>query len=867
MKRNPQKDKALRLYTRLSDVDGDLILDSTIPVHTPPAVVRHPRWEAFKSYFSRPWAASVAASAVLLALVIAALVAAGLTDDPTTTPSPHGSTPSEQSPVAENPVAPTMENAAALRKGMSFAELVALMGSGYTADGDGSSYTFTLDTGEALTVSVAPNGEGETTVTGFTWLGGTAEEVNPLALPSDILQMMQTYATDKVIPVYTMTSFISAYGKLIRPAIEKVLEDAELHYLCMSEDGETALLNEEGHGMGGNSLNRDYYSLLDNAPALFDESVRIKTYYPILTSQELWAVYFSTSVGDYILYLHGEGLSSVAEGEETADDPVPYLMPVAAFHSFARGVVNDQTSNHGVEWLFSTSRMEAIEPYRIDGEGYAKPVNLATPEAAARVEVGMETDFSGLSLIQLLGNGLATADQRSAGLYYWELTDGRGLIVSTKITESYSGRSPVYEVSVVLYTDSADVLYEIGTLSTATVSLLRKDMSLGAVNAMLSNVYSTYTSNDFIWNEDGLVYTCACAWNEYQTGGTVPTTEYTLDTYTLSTRSVAKTLEEIQVGVSFADVVARLGDCRDGHEVDYFGGTGLQGYHFWALPNGRYLAAYIGYDIPEQTDPYGINMEYHFNMSVMHLLWLDSAAEIEAIGTPSLSHAELVETGMKEVLVKTLMGDPTVHVENLFSVWEWEEAGKTRYLTVYWKENTPVGLHQNFLTVADCTVSDTPVETPADKTPSEADAAAVTLGMTAKELLLLMGSQTKVSVSVDAALYIWTLPDGRAFCVLTEGDQEHADQPLRVVTRVFYRNSYDEVFETSPEQLEEIQVGMSLATVYALLGSDPCKISYTESTTWSTTVGAWWDIVVEWELREHPETGLKRVYASSVTIQ
>ena len=160
--------------------------------------------------------------------------------------------------------------------------------------------------------------------------------------------------------------------------------------------------------------------------------------------------------------------------------------------------------------------------------------------------------------------------------------------------------------------------------------------------------------------------------------------------------TIEEVVGEIKLGSSFADIVARLGPCRDGHEVDYFGGTDKHGYHFWTLPDGRCLAAYMGYDIPALTDPLGLNFERHFNMTIMHLLYPDSPNSAGIIGTPGLSMAAEVQTGMKEQLVKALMGNPTATVEGLQSVWEWTEGGKTYTLTAYWKDNAPVGFHRNF---------------------------------------------------------------------------------------------------------------------------------------------------------------------------
>ena len=62
-----------------------------------------------------------------------------------------------------------MDAAATLHRGMSLSELFAVMGKDYTEEN--GVYTFTLETGEGLTVSTSPGEGGETTVTGFEWLG------------------------------------------------------------------------------------------------------------------------------------------------------------------------------------------------------------------------------------------------------------------------------------------------------------------------------------------------------------------------------------------------------------------------------------------------------------------------------------------------------------------------------------------------------------------------------------------------------------------------------------------------------------------------------------------------------------------------
>ena len=153
-------------------------------------------------------------------------------------------------------------------------------------------------------------------------------------------------------------------------------------------------------------------------------------------AMEQGAVYFCTSIGDYILYLHREGLPFIPEGAEVAYAE-PYLMPVIEFHKFAYGLV-DKSAMLGIGWDFTEERMAAIEPYRMDAEGYRKPVNLATPEAVAEVKTDMEHS----AVEALLGTCLRCAAEntfslssyartsivlptyyKEEGLHYWELTD------------------------------------------------------------------------------------------------------------------------------------------------------------------------------------------------------------------------------------------------------------------------------------------------------------------------------------------------------------------------------------------------------------------------------------------------------------
>lgn len=880
-------DKDLRLYASLSDVDSDLILDSTIPLR-PVSVPSTKKTEqpSFWAFLCRPQNASVALAALLLTLTVVALLITGITNGPRTEPPPHGTHTTPTDPIG-SVNSPTVEDAAALRKGMSFTELISLMGNDYTQEG--TRYTFTLDTGEQLAVDTEYiyGGTVGSRVTGFEWLGSAGETYNPMGVPAEILQKVQDYATDRVIPVYAMSSLIGQYDSATPPTLDEILKDAEVRYLRTGADGQTLLLDAEGAKIKGSF---SAAAFMDDVSALFDESVRVKAYYPIITSSERGAVYFCTSIGDYILYLHGEVFTLVPEGSEpTPADPIPYLMPAAKFHEFAYGVVSDQYPHYGIRWMFFDKRMAAIEPYKMTAEGYRKPVNIATPEAAEQIKVGDRvTDLTETLGVcrRCAGSRALYYDKESgeyilptplpAGLHYWELTDGSGLVIygdtGTSVTDESS--SVVYLDFHITYKERVDaaVLDDMGTPTLKTCALIAEGMEKSVVFAILGEPltfnWSAENSN-FVWKwmEDGQAHTLRVYWS----GGygdsdlTVASTEY-------SVTSVEEALEEIRVGSSFADIVARLGPCRDGHEVDYWGGTSPNGYHFWELPDGRWLAAYVGYDIPILSDPFGMTIENHFNMSVMQILWLDSEAEIEAIGTPSLSRAQCIEAGMKPAVVRALMGEPTATISTLASMWEWSEDGKTYTCTVYLQNNRPEGLFKNFDSVYRCEITEGPLTSLPipDKDPTPEDAARVTEGMTASDLIKLMGSRVQRTTLVDAELYCWTLTDGRAFCVLAEGDLTCPMGNERVVTYTFYRGSMADVSVCTAENMEAVTEGMSLATVFALLGTELWDedYDYPSSLTvmWGTLDGAWWEITVTFEAVEYPETNRARAYASTVHI-
>ena len=876
-------DKDLRLYASLSDVDSQFILDSTIPLKAAPVpAAKKASKPTLWDYLRRPQYASVALAALLVTLTVVALLVTGITKGPQTEPPPHG--------IPTDPIgsikAPTTEDASALRKGMSLSELEALMGNNYTQEG--TRYTFTLDTGEQLTVSTAPNDGGEPTVTGFEWLGSAGKTYNPMGLPAEILQKVQDYATDTVIPVYAMSSLIGQYDSLTPPTLDEILKDAEVRYLRTSADGETALLDGEGHGAGGYTQD-EAFPFLEDVSALFDDSVRVKAYYPILTTRERGAVYFQTSIGDYILYLHGESLPLTPEGLIGTADAVPYLMPAAKFHEFAYGVVSDQKPDQGMSWTFSDKRMAVIESCKMTAADYRKPVNLATPEAAEQIKVGDKVT----SLDETLGACRCCTTARGlyldpksgeyilltplpAGLHYWELTDGSGLLIygDTEPILPDASSSMVYLHVIVSYKERVDVsvLDDMGTPTLGTCALITEGMERYVVHAILGEPLTfnwSEENSNFVWKwmEDGQAHTLRVYWS-----GGYSDSDLSVTSVEYSAMTVTEAVEDIQIGSSFADIVARLGPCRDGHEVDYWGGTSPNGYHFWELPDGRWLAAYIGYDIPILSDPFGMTIENHFNMSVMQILWLDSEAEIEAIGTPSLSRAQCIEAGMKPAVVRALMGEPTATISTLASMWEWSEDGKTYTCTVYLQNNRPEGLFNNFDSVYRCEITEGPLTSLPipDKDPTPEDAARVTEGMTASDLIKLMGSRVQRTTLVDAELYCWTLTDGRAFCVLAEGDLTCPIGNERVVTYTFYRGSMADVSVSTAESMEAVTEGMSLATVFALLGTEPWDEDYdypsSLTVTWGTPDGAWWEITVTFEAVEYPETNRSRAYVSSVYI-
>jgi hypothetical protein len=181
-----------------------------------------------------------------------------------------------------------------------------------------------------------------------------------------------------------------------------------------------------------------------------------------------------------------------------------------------------------------------------------------------------------------------------------------------------------------------------------------------------------------------------------------------------------------------------------------------------------------------------------------------------------------------------------------------------------------VGFHRNFNTVSRYELSAGTSSAPLipDKIPTLANAQVITEGMTASELLTIMGSNADAVTGVGYTYYIWTLSDGQAFCAVTEDDVMNADQSERIVTYTYFRDSVEEVAIPTPQNAETVTEGMSMATVYALLGNKHIYKEHISETdrTWYTPKGVWWDILVTFEAVEYPETNRSRAYAVSVYI-
>lgn len=866
-------DKDIRLYASLSDVDSQFILDSTIPLKAAPVP---PAKKASKptlwDYLRRPQYASVALAALLVTLTVVALLVTGITKGPQTEPPPHGIPTTD--PIGSVKI-PTAEDAAALRKGMNLSELVSLMGNDYTQEG--TRYTFTLDTGEQLTVSTAPSEAGETAVAGFEWLGSAGETYNPMGIPAEILQKVQEYATDRVIPVYTVPSLIGKYNQtLTLPSAEEVLEGAAPGYLRVSADGSTVTLDAEG---AETEVNVSADAFTEDISALFDESVRIKAYYPIATTlvAEGEAVYLQTSIGDYILYLHRE-FELVLAGEDLPA-PVPYLVPVGMFHEFAYGMV-DKSASYGIGWGFTEERMTVIEPYKMTAEGYWRPVNLATPEAAD----GVKTDMEHSAVVELLGPCLRCAseshiyaeddpmanyeDKALEGLHYWELTDGSGLILYClrKASVHYQGGNPPEYISSVPVNDviraeSAEVFDSLGTATPATFALLQEGRSKASVEALVGPSLESSLSSLWKCSEQGVVHTVSMTWRA-PTGYIGPT--YTrIKTIEYTTVPVAEAAQEIEMGMAAAHVFARLGTCLCGHQ----NGSAESRYHSWTLPDGRILSIYIGTDVPAWTSPLSQSvLPSTLPLIVMDILW-QVPDNHSPLGTPGLFMAEQVRGGMKEETILALLGQPTATAASLASAWEWNEDGKTYALTVYWNDNIPKGIFQNFKTVARCELTEGPLSIPIpEKEPSAADAASVTLGMSAVDVLKIMGSGNMTTLG-NATLYCWTLTDG-VFCAVAEPDPADPTQGERFVTYTFYRDSYEDVSAPTLENMRAVNEGMSAAQVVALLGQPNNTVSngWTVVGAWGTTSAAQMTIEVLFETVTNSESHTDRLHAKTVKL-
>lgn len=873
----PIRDKDLRLYQQVTNLDDDLILEAMTEPVTPSARrARGQRAEAIQRFFTHPMVASLAVSTVILSVLVAVLLATGAFDTPTVIEPPaHGSYPEETYP-SQLPQVPTAEGAASLHKGMSVADMEALLGKNYTVE-DGQ-YTFTLDTGEKLTVSTSPD---TSLLSGFIWQGETAKAVNPMNIPADILEKIQEYAADMVVPVYTMESLFAKYDRSDLPTADEVLEGAEIRYLRMSADGEITVTDEEGHSAGG-ALPAEGYELLQDLSVLFDTSVKVKAYYPILTPAEGGSVYFRTSIGDYVLYLHEA--TSTASDQSAAIEP--YLMPVVDFHLFAYGVVSQtQNGQAAVDTIVMNS---LTERYLITSDDYKKPVNRATPEAAAQVQEGM------LLPVYELGTCLRCAAEsfslssyarttvvlpthnKGKGLHYWELTDGTCLVINCIQTYDATLSSGPYRfwVSDILRLDSVEQVEAFGTPSLANYELLYEGMSRNLACTIMGDTItdfaSSHTEQYWGWVENEKTHIVTVSWKSVL-WDPIPynnVNKSITKSLVYESRDISQGAEEIELGMSFAAIVARVGNCLCGHTVDLFGGASRVGYHYWELPDGRCLAVYVGYNIPATSDAFEPVFSAHYNQSAMHILWLDDVEGRESVGTPSLRNVQNISYDLKQEVVLALMGQPKVTVGPWVSMWEWTEEGKTYTCTVYWKENAPAGLYDHFGTVIKCEVtegklSSLPIP---EKTPTPDETAQIREGMKASELLKALGSPDLHEPLGSSILYGWIMADGRVFCAVLENDVTETQITEPAVTYTFSRDSEEDVMIASVENVEEIREGMSAAVVYALLGTTE-QYNYMEDThTWITPIGVWWELTVQWETIRHPESGITRRYVASFTL-
>ena len=780
-------DKDLRLYARLSDVDSDLIQSSTIPE----AGVVLPQRLPLKRRILRTVAAALTLSCIVLALALSLMMDMDLFTPPAGDPSLSDSTtaPPHSTLVYGSP---TMENAATLRKGMSMTDVVAALGANCGVWG--TKYIYTLDSGEKLTVITESDGGGPLdfaykTVIGFSWSGDTAEAVNPLGVPKDVLQKLQDYATDKVIPVYTIPSLISRYRQGTLPTVTEVLEGAEVYYLRMSADGSTVTLDREGQTAEfsvGSSLD-----VLQDVTSVFDESVRIKAYYPILTTRERGAVYFRTSVGDYILYFHGENLPFVDEGGEEADDTVPYLIPSNMFRSFANRVT-DLSATMGIGWEFSEACMENIEHYRLTREGYQKPVNLATPEAAAQVEVGLRTGSYGSALTALLGNGLTTTSDRNNGIFYWELTDGRGFVVTTKIVESYSGAGDVSSVTSVAYFDSADMLEDLGQPSLANAALISEGVSLVVAEAVMGAhdhlLVSLSAPCVWTWEEGGLIHSLTVDWKLYTTEGEISLRMTDAKSVTLSKLSPSAAAARVKVGMTRDELVNLLG------KSDATAEQQAVGILYWKWDEGKSLFVYCRPEDTSRKDPPSV---------VASIVWLNSATILDRLGSPSYDAASLIVEGMSREAVTALMGKEISYSYSSgsqlsVSGWSLDHDGLPREFNVYYETVVTASL-QTEKRVLNVTLTELQ---PPDTKPIASLAQAIRIGMADVVVLNVMDSfPIEVYNYGDGFLYVWELNNGQFFGTVMEDLTPDDDGVIRLtVTMTLFCNSLEEMalFSSSP---------------------------------------------------------------------
>ena len=852
MKPKRPTDKELRLYASLSHVDGDLILDGVIPSAEAGKTVRASR----KGMLSRPWAASLVLCTVVIALAVSLMMDMGLFRDPATEPS-HSDTTRDvnRPPELDVPATPSMEAAATLHRGMSLSELFSVMGNSYTQDGH--RYTFTLSTGESLTVSTAPDEAGETAVTGFEWLGSAGETYNPMGIPAEILQKVQDYATDRVIPVYAMSSLIGQYDSTTPPTLDEILKDVELAYLRMAPDGETVIVNQDGVIRGGFPRGGDF-SLLTEVSALFDDSVRVKAYYPILSSKERGAVYFQTSIGDYILYLHGEVFTLVPEGSEPSfADPIPYLMPAAKFHEFAYGVVSDQYPNYGIGWMFSDKRMTVIEPYQMTAADYRKPINIATPEAAEQVEVGMQIDFYGNTLTALLGNGHATMSERMKGIFYWELTDGRGFVVTAKTVESYSGRGDVCAVTSVGYFDSAEMLEDLGQPSLANAALIREGVSLVAAEAVMGahdhllvplSVPCVWT-----WQEEGHFHTLTIDWRLYTTGGAIRQEKTEAKSVTLSKVSASSAAAQVKVGMTQTALIQLMGKSHSTAEQQ------AAGILYWKKDKGRSLFVYC------RPDPWSASST---DLCVTDIVWLESGDLLDTLGKPSCAVvSQLIRTNMSREAVVSLLGkapggtyvsSSTSAPQLSTSSWTWEEDRKTYTFTVHWLTAMDNGDGTAEILVREMTLTE--ALGPNEK-PTPAMAEQVTVGMTDNAVLSQMsGTPAMTDFCGEGILYVWELSDGRYFGAVLENRAPEGVESYRfTVTHTFYWDTAEEIGQPTRANAERITQGMSYAAVIALIG-EPDSIRKRDNGTIQSTVHWLTDrnllsVIIQWQAIINTKTG------------